>query len=214
MARAALRIGVRELAAAAKVSTNTITRFEQDEPLRERTVAAIQASLEALGVEFLLNGQPGIRVKRSRLLCELVERFVADLQLDLTNKWGWTLERTPNGLRWLDRSGQQFASITIDDAEDAVDAPPIYRAGNSFAVSESGLTKDALDSWMVRMVFLRQFADQKGLSDAEFRSRVMMEEDHSAISAILAEAREARKDGPIVRPPIPRPPRSRKMPNR
>jgi DNA-binding Xre family transcriptional regulator len=65
MARAALKIGVRELAEAAGVSTNTITRFEQDEPLRARTVDAISASLEAAGVNFIdrnSHGGPGVRL--------------------------------------------------------------------------------------------------------------------------------------------------------
>jgi transcriptional regulator with XRE-family HTH domain len=52
MARAAVEIGVRELAEAAMVSTNTITRFERGEPLKERTVDAIQAALESFGIEF------------------------------------------------------------------------------------------------------------------------------------------------------------------
>jgi transcriptional regulator with XRE-family HTH domain len=52
MARAALKLGVRELAAAAKVSTNTITRFERGEPLQERTVDAIRTALENAGIEF------------------------------------------------------------------------------------------------------------------------------------------------------------------
>jgi transcriptional regulator with XRE-family HTH domain len=65
MARAALRIGVRELAESAGVSTNTITRFEQDEPLRGRTVDAIRAALEASGVAFVARnsaGGPGVRL--------------------------------------------------------------------------------------------------------------------------------------------------------
>jgi transcriptional regulator with XRE-family HTH domain len=52
MARAGLGIGVRELATAAKVSTNTITRLEAGEELKERTVDAVCAALEALGAEF------------------------------------------------------------------------------------------------------------------------------------------------------------------
>lgn len=57
MARAALQIGVRELAESAKVSTNTITRFEKGEDLKERTVDAIRAALEQAGVVFLNDGQ-------------------------------------------------------------------------------------------------------------------------------------------------------------
>jgi transcriptional regulator with XRE-family HTH domain len=60
MARAALNIGVRELAEAAKVSTNTVTRLEAGEALKPRTVEAMQRALEAAGVEFL-NGS-GVRL--------------------------------------------------------------------------------------------------------------------------------------------------------
>lgn len=66
MARAALELGVRELADAAKVSTNTVTRFERGEPLRERTVDAMRAALEAAGVEFIAEngGGPGVRLRK------------------------------------------------------------------------------------------------------------------------------------------------------
>ncbi|HUF88329.1 MAG TPA: transcriptional regulator [Thermohalobaculum sp.] len=56
-------LGVRELAAMAKVSTNTITRFERGERLGERTVAAIRQALEAAGVEFTNGDRPGVRLK-------------------------------------------------------------------------------------------------------------------------------------------------------
>ena len=67
MARAALELGVRELAKAAKVSTNTVTRFERGEELRERTVDAIRAALEAAGVEFIAEngGGPGVRLRKN-----------------------------------------------------------------------------------------------------------------------------------------------------
>jgi hypothetical protein len=65
MGRAALKMGVRELAEIARVSTNTITRFELDEPLRLRTQDAIKLALEASGVIFLdpdADGGPGVRL--------------------------------------------------------------------------------------------------------------------------------------------------------
>lgn len=61
MARAALQLGVRELAEAAKVSTNTITRFEKGDDLKERTVDAIRAALESAGIEFI-NGT-GVKLR-------------------------------------------------------------------------------------------------------------------------------------------------------
>ncbi|MCY0149844.1 helix-turn-helix domain-containing protein [Hoeflea sp. G2-23] len=53
MARSALRIGIKDLAETAKVSTNTITRFESGEVLRERTVEDIQRAYETAGVRFI-----------------------------------------------------------------------------------------------------------------------------------------------------------------
>lgn len=67
MARAALSLGVRELAEAAQVSTSTITRLENGEELKPRTVAAIQAILEGSGVIFIpSNGEgPGVRLRKA-----------------------------------------------------------------------------------------------------------------------------------------------------
>ena len=67
MARAAIELGVRELAEAAKVSTNTVTRFERGEELRDRTVDAIRAALEAAGVEFIAEngGGAGVRLRKA-----------------------------------------------------------------------------------------------------------------------------------------------------
>lgn len=66
MARAGLGLGVRDLASAAQVSTNTITRFEAGEELKPRTVDAIRAALEAAGIEFIPeNGSgAGVRLKK------------------------------------------------------------------------------------------------------------------------------------------------------
>jgi transcriptional regulator with XRE-family HTH domain len=62
MARVALGLGVRDLAALAKVSTDTVSRFERGEELKERTVDAIRGALERAGVEFL--GDDGVRLRR------------------------------------------------------------------------------------------------------------------------------------------------------
>jgi transcriptional regulator with XRE-family HTH domain len=66
MARVGAGLGVIELAEKAKVSTNTITRFERGEPLRERTVDAIRAALEAAGVEFTNGDRPGVRLRLAK----------------------------------------------------------------------------------------------------------------------------------------------------
>ena len=68
MARAALGLGVRELAAAAKVSIDTVTRFERGDELNERTIEALHRALEAAGVEFINEngGGPGVRLKKAK----------------------------------------------------------------------------------------------------------------------------------------------------
>jgi len=65
MARVALGLGVRELADAALVSPDTVARLERGEALKERTVAAIRAALEAAGAEFIPEngGGPGVRLR-------------------------------------------------------------------------------------------------------------------------------------------------------
>ena len=66
MARAALQLGVRDLATLAKVSTNTVTRLESGEELKPRTLEAIRAALEGAGVMFVSadeEGGPGVRMR-------------------------------------------------------------------------------------------------------------------------------------------------------
>jgi transcriptional regulator with XRE-family HTH domain len=63
MARAALGLGVRELAELADLSPDTVTRFEAGEALKPRTVGAIQQALEAAGVEFIGGSRPGVRMR-------------------------------------------------------------------------------------------------------------------------------------------------------
>ncbi|RWB69756.1 MAG: XRE family transcriptional regulator [Mesorhizobium sp.] len=64
MARVALGWGVRELAEVAQVATQTITRLEQGDRLKPKTVQAIRAAFEAAGIEFIPEngGGPGVRL--------------------------------------------------------------------------------------------------------------------------------------------------------
>jgi transcriptional regulator with XRE-family HTH domain len=66
MARAALGLGVRDLALLADVGPNTVARLERGEHLRPATVAAIRAALEAAGVDFIdpNGGGPGVRLAK------------------------------------------------------------------------------------------------------------------------------------------------------
>jgi len=63
MARAALGMGVRELAAAAKVSVDTVARFERGEDLKERTIDALQRALEAAGIRLIGENGGGLGVR-------------------------------------------------------------------------------------------------------------------------------------------------------
>jgi transcriptional regulator with XRE-family HTH domain len=64
MARSALALGVRELAAYAKVSTDTVSRFEREEDLRQRTIEAMQRVFEDFGIEFTNGDTPGVKFRR------------------------------------------------------------------------------------------------------------------------------------------------------
>ena len=68
MARAALGWGVRELAAAAKMSADTVARFERGDELKDRTVEAIMRALESAGIEFIdeNGGGPGVRLRNPK----------------------------------------------------------------------------------------------------------------------------------------------------
>ena len=64
MARAAIGLSVRKLAAAAKVSPETVLRFERGEKLRKRTIDSLRQVLEAAGLEFIDGRKPGVRLSK------------------------------------------------------------------------------------------------------------------------------------------------------
>lgn len=66
MARAALGLGVRDLAALADVAQATVSRLERGEELKAVTVETIRTALESAGVEFIPEngGGAGVRLKR------------------------------------------------------------------------------------------------------------------------------------------------------
>lgn len=64
MARAATGLGIRELATAAGVSPDTVSRLERGESLAPRTLTAIRTALESAGVEFTNGDAPGVRLVR------------------------------------------------------------------------------------------------------------------------------------------------------
>lgn len=61
MARNALRLGVRELAALASVTPATVTRFETEKGgLQHSSAEAIRKALESKGIQFLENGETAL----------------------------------------------------------------------------------------------------------------------------------------------------------
>jgi ribosome-binding protein aMBF1 (putative translation factor) len=68
MARAGLGWGVRDLAAKAAVSTETVVRFESGEQLREQTLAKLKRAFERAGVELIAEngGGPGVRLAKRK----------------------------------------------------------------------------------------------------------------------------------------------------
>ncbi|ASP99763.1 XRE family transcriptional regulator [Sinorhizobium meliloti] len=63
LARVALGWGVLELAKAANVSTQTITRLERGDQLRSSTLERVQRVLEDGGIEFIPENGGGVGVR-------------------------------------------------------------------------------------------------------------------------------------------------------
>jgi transcriptional regulator with XRE-family HTH domain len=89
MARAALNIGVRDLAKIAEVSPNTIARLERGENLHLRTLKFLRGALELQGVSFVARhsisawGGDGVRVGDDRQRSSMA--LVIDAMWNLPN---------------------------------------------------------------------------------------------------------------------------------
>jgi transcriptional regulator with XRE-family HTH domain len=66
MARAALLIGIRDIAKMAKVAPGTISRLEAGEELKPRTVEAIRHAFEKAGVAFTNGDEPGVKLRKKK----------------------------------------------------------------------------------------------------------------------------------------------------
>jgi predicted transcriptional regulator len=68
MARAALGLGVRDLAEKAGVTANTVTRIENGADARQSTVEAIRTALEKAGIIFIESNEegPGVRLRKAK----------------------------------------------------------------------------------------------------------------------------------------------------
>jgi transcriptional regulator with XRE-family HTH domain len=64
MARAAVGWGVRELAAKAGITANTVTRIENGADAKHSTIERLRGALEAAGIEFTNGDQPGVRLRK------------------------------------------------------------------------------------------------------------------------------------------------------
>lgn len=65
-ARAVLKWGARDLAAASGVSLSTVTRFENGSDVLMTSVDRLRVILEQEGIEFLAGSPPGIRWVRKK----------------------------------------------------------------------------------------------------------------------------------------------------
>jgi hypothetical protein len=86
-------MGVRELAAAARVSVDTVARFERGDELKERTVDAIRQALEVAGVEFTNGERPGVRLAAA---APAVHRVTTASNLTKANKARRRASKKPN----------------------------------------------------------------------------------------------------------------------
>ena len=83
MSRAALGLGVRDLAAIADVSPNTIARLERGESMHPRTHHHLRGALEAQGLLILTDGErslaggPGVRLGQRRHPTPRVKLFLS-----------------------------------------------------------------------------------------------------------------------------------------
>jgi transcriptional regulator with XRE-family HTH domain len=66
MARAALQIGIRDIAELAKVAPSTVSRLEAGEELKPRTIEAIRAAFEKAGVAFTNGDEPGVKLRKKK----------------------------------------------------------------------------------------------------------------------------------------------------
>ena len=66
MARAALQIGIRDIAGMAKVAPGTVSRLEAGEELKPRTLDAIQQAFEKAGVIFTNGDEPGVKLRKRK----------------------------------------------------------------------------------------------------------------------------------------------------
>ena len=66
MARAALQIGIIDVAKMAKVAPGTVSRLEAGIELKPRTLEAIRHAYERAGIVFIDGDEPGVKLKTKK----------------------------------------------------------------------------------------------------------------------------------------------------
>ena len=66
MARAALQIGIRDVAKMAKVAPSTVSRLEAGEELKPRTLEAIEQAFVKAGIVFTNGDEPGVKLRKKK----------------------------------------------------------------------------------------------------------------------------------------------------
>lgn len=87
MARAGLRLRVRELARRAGVSPNTVTRIEADFGGNASTLSAVRRALEEAGAVFLADERDlaGVRVPTGAVAADRETRMIRPSDLNASN---------------------------------------------------------------------------------------------------------------------------------
>jgi transcriptional regulator with XRE-family HTH domain len=142
MARAALDIGVRDLAICADVSPNTIARLERGESLHRRTLAHIRGALEAQGIIFVSGSPAGIwpgpivgyaegrpLSRQAKLLLTLWN--LPNLMLKEAEAWGLLLDIYEQYLDILHAEGREpdtWERVDFNDAANYLDRSDVWSA--------------------------------------------------------------------------------------
>ena len=130
MARAALQLGVRDLAEMAKVSPATVVRFEASVELKERTVEAVQRALEAAGVEFIAENGGGAGVRLAKPALAAIGEFKEDCPVH---------ESQPQSDVSLDRQIAEQETAIAEIPEHTEPSPEAGMAAMDKALAENDL---------------------------------------------------------------------------
>jgi transcriptional regulator with XRE-family HTH domain len=144
MARAALDIGVRDLAKISDVSPNTIARLERGDRLHTRTLDYIRGALEAAGVIFIASravseqGGTGIRLGKGAPKSAFGEIFDAlwslpDFRAKPAEAYGGLLDIFDQYLDIVQNEGREpdaWERLDLNDALNSLNRSDIFSAAS------------------------------------------------------------------------------------